>query len=274
VVIAPDWLLSARHCAEAGSILGVRLDAAGGLARALELHSHPELDLALVKLEPGSLPVEPIPASSDPAGPALLGSPAQIAGHGAGSPDGAAGFLAVTIDEIGAHEISVNAGGLGGACLGDSGGPLLVRGADGAIRVAGILRAGSATCRGQDHYTRVDAATSLLESRIGPPVTPATPCGSLDGAGRCYGERAVWCENGSTRAQDCAAPLGCGWDANFAGFRCVEPASDPCAGVDDLGQCDGDVAVRCEGGVLRHTSCASCGTSCSRAPSSGRAACN
>jgi hypothetical protein len=274
VVIAPDHVLTAKHCAEAATVLGVRVDA-GAFAPALEQHWHPELDLVLIELAPGSTTFEPIAAGDEPLGPSFVGSPAQIAGHGAGSPDGAPGFLAVTIDGVSAHDVSVNAAGLGGACLGDSGGPLLARGADGSVRAIGILRAGSATCRGQDHYTRLDAAASFLEPLVGPPRSdPAPACGTLGPAGRCYGERAVWCESGVARAADCAAPFGCGWDAQAGGFRCVDPRLDPCAGVDDLGVCEGDVAVRCEGGAVERSSCASCGGSCGRSPSAGRAGCN
>jgi len=272
LLIAPDWVLSAEHCAEAATILGVRLDAAR--VPVLEIHGHPTLDLVLLKLPPGSSSVAPIEPDREPVSTSLVGHTAQIAGHGVGSPDGTPGFLAVTIEGVDAEHISVNAAGRGGACLGDSGGPLLVRGVDGAVRAIGILSAGSATCRGRDRYTRIDAGLLFLESLTGPLRSGAPPdCGELGAAGRCYGDRAIWCENGAARAAACGSSTACGWDGGAGGFRCVAPELDPCAGIDDLGQCEGDVALRCDAGKLVSTACSSCGSACTRSPASGRAGC-
>jgi hypothetical protein len=272
LLIAPDWVLSAKHCSEAATITGVRLSTR--IAPVLELHAHPELDLVLLRLPPGSTSATPIEPANEPIGPALVGQPAQIAGYGAGSPEGEAAFLAVTIDDVGAREISVSAAELGGACLGDSGGPLMIRGSDGGVRALGILSAGSATCRGTDRYTRLDDARPFLENLIGSLDGGAPPaCGNLGSVGRCFGERAVWCDNGVARAADCSAPQACGWDGVARGFRCVDAAHDPCNGVDDFGACEGDIATRCDGGRLVTTSCASCGGACVRSPVTGQSGC-
>jgi secreted trypsin-like serine protease len=47
-----------------------------------------------------------------------------------------------------------------GACVGDSGGPLLGKTMDGRIEVLGLLEAGSASCTGEDFYTRLDRLKS------------------------------------------------------------------------------------------------------------------
>lgn len=54
----------------------------------------------------------------------------------------------------------------GGACVGDSGGPLFVGMADGTVALAGSLWRGSATCLGSDQYVRLVAAREWLDAQV------------------------------------------------------------------------------------------------------------
>lgn len=95
------------------------------------------------------------------------------------------------------------------------------------------------------------------------------PCGGLDGFGRCEGERARWCDRGTPRTRDCAAcGQRCGVVADVGGTYCAEsPAppggsDDPCATLDYLGRCNGNVAEWCEDGEFRTRDCSATGQRC------------
>lgn len=52
----------------------------------------------------------------------------------------------------------------GGACVGDSGGPLFS--ADGSLTLFGVLSTGSASCLGKDYYVNVLAASDWVEAHL------------------------------------------------------------------------------------------------------------
>ncbi len=95
------------------------------------------------------------------------------------------------------------------------------------------------------------------------------PCQGLDALGSCQGDTMVWCASGELREFDCGAcGWACGWASDATGFDCVQrvdesPApADPCADLDYLGRCDGDVAEWCDGGEFRSVDCGDYGLGC------------
>ena len=136
-------------------------------------------------------------------------------------------MLAFAIEEVSRIEqqfVVVDGRGITGACVGDSGGPLLARTDDGSVRVVGVLDDGARGCTGEDFYTRTDVLATWNEfsSRVpSPPVAPII-CEGVDGEGICVRGRAFWCEHGNVRVQDCGAGGNvCGWDVATSGFRCM-----------------------------------------------------
>lgn len=89
----------------------------------------------------------------------------------------------------------------------------------------------------------------------------STPCGSVTAFGACSGDTLQWCDGDVVRTRDCGA---CGGDTcalvdNVTGFACVQ---DPCAGLDFLGECSGDVARWCEDGQVKEVDCTDEGNTC------------
>ena len=93
-------------------------------------------------------------------------------------------------------------------------------------------------------------------------ITAPDPCEGVSAEGRCDGEVATWCDRGVIRRRDCGAcgsDLSCQRVAEVGGYYCD---LDPCAGLDYLGECRGDVAVWCEGGEVQMQDCARQGLRC------------
>ena len=186
-------------------------------------------------------------------------------------------FLVERVAQVADDHVLVSADGLAGACFGDSGGPLLVRGDDGRVRTLGLLSQGSSDCRGTDRYLRVDALADWLAREAGviasdggeePLASPA-----LGAEGRCFGPLAAWDERGALRAEVCAGSRRCGWDRDDAGQRCIRAADDACDGIDELGACREGSALRCVRGVVTRNPCATCGFECMRSPKTGLPVC-
>lgn len=273
VAVAPGWVLSAAHCLQIESP-AVRVQGALGakpqLVAVKHGEPHPTLDLALFELDFSAmagvsnltdLGVAPIPAVASDLGLAV-GEPVEIAGFGLTESQtrGELRFLVEALVAIDENNLHVDGYGMTGACLGDSGGPLLARASDGSLRVAGILSAGSPTCMDQDRYVRVDAAADWVEETVGPYASPQQECGSIGVEGRCLSGAALFCDAGVLQADDCAAAgAACGWDATQAGFRCVPLHTSACEEVDAVGACRGTAALTCVAGELVTTSCGACG---------------
>jgi hypothetical protein len=88
------------------------------------------------------------------------------------------------------------------------------------------------------------------------------PCQGLDALGRCEGDTALWCAGGTLREFNCGqCGWTCGWASDATGFDCVQtasetpPATDPCAGLDYLGRCDGNTAEWCDNGQFHSVDC-------------------
>ena len=188
------------------------------------------------------------------------GSVVELAGYGLteSGETRALHFVVEQVASLDAWSITVDGFGATGACLGDSGGPLLVRSYDGTARVAGVLQSGSATCLGEDTYARVDNLASWIAEIVAPLAPPSAQCGTVTSEGRCFGDTAVWCAGDAITGETCSGGATCGWDAAQAGFRCVDPSKSSCSGADAVGACRGNDAVRCNAGVEERESCA-CG---------------
>ena len=274
------WLLSASHCLPANAeVTEVRHEQDAGLpiiaARVGRVERYPQLDLALLHAEGPALDTLVAIPVATALPPDFSRRLLQLAGTGL-SEDNALGrrlFSVAQVVSVGAQAFSVSADGYAGLCIGDSGGPALLRADDGRVAVAGVLAAGSASCRGSDDFVRVDIARDWVAATVGPPPAPDTACGTLDAAGRCFGELAVWCAVGVLRSERCANGRNCGWDAAAAGHRCTPAAADPCRGIDSFGICQDGDALHCVDGRLRRNTCRQCGAQCARSPRTGIVTC-
>jgi hypothetical protein len=270
VVVAQGYVLTAGHCAAIAEPLGeilvelpapqpshrTRVDASGWFI-------HPELDVALVQVEPASSALRalrPIPPNRRPLDAAWLGSPVELAGYGA-SDEGALSFAVEPISEVTEQRLKVDGEGRHGACSGDSGGPLLGRSADGSLRVLGVLDQGSVSCTGVDWYTRLDVLAdwepfAQAIRSLDEPAAP--PCDGVGNEGSCLRDGALWCEDGALKFDACEPPARCGYSLDDQGFRCVDEADDACEGIGSFRTCDDGEVVSCEGGEVLRVACGAC----------------
>src|SRR5262249_26870342 len=146
----------------------------------LQIVLHDARDLALVRA-PGA-PRVALPWARETA--VAPGDLVEVAGYGLDE-DGAAGalrFAAARVASVGDGIIEVAALDGSAPCGGDWGGPLLVRGADGRVAVAGLLSQGSPACAGPDAFEDVGSAAAWIEAQVGPPAADAQPCTALGAA--------------------------------------------------------------------------------------------
>lgn len=138
-----------------------------GLA-VVRILEHESLDLALAfTAEPDTAKPEPTErdsmhlATSAPApGDILL-----LAGFGLTerSELGELRALEATVLDVTADTVTIQGIG-GGACVGDSGGPLFSL--DGTLALYGVLSTGSASCLGRDYYVNLHAAGEWLDAQL------------------------------------------------------------------------------------------------------------
>jgi hypothetical protein len=279
VMIAPRSVLTARHCADpdgdsrASAGLTLSVTSPEGHATQLAIDEawlHPSLDVALLEasgLDSQELALDPIPPNWAALDESWVRSPVEIAGHGETLELDEFGlrFAVEPIERVEPELVVITGSGKTGACVGDSGGPLLARTDDGQIRAVGILDSGDATCRGLDMYTRIDL---LLEwqpiarlMRASP--APPTACEGLSHVGICLRGRAMWCHEDRVATQACNAPgQVCGWNTAAGGFRCVARNADPCHGLGSFRHCDADRVVACAAGTLVTQHCDACAQHC------------
>jgi hypothetical protein len=175
VMLAEDWVLSARHCSIGLPALvdfGPDAERPSASVRTASSITHPDLDLALFLLvdrdgEP-PLDFESLQAWTSTVDTSWIGRDAELAGYGTTETEasGQRLFVSETIVQVDDTFITVDGAGRSGACTGDSGGPLLVATNAGEPAVAGILSTGSADCRGIDRYVRVDRVWHWLTRHI------------------------------------------------------------------------------------------------------------
>lgn len=277
-LIAPDVVLTAAHCLEIFGtdgayevFLGARLlpepEPQGRFVRVARAVRHPGYDrathandAALLRLA-RPVDVAPLPLP-EPGGDTLTpGLPARVVGFGetkdASAPPGQRrqGGLVLTAVEAGAFRAGPSPAM---SCVGDSGGPVLVRGGEGREVLAGITASGDVACREEALNVRVDA---LLEDFIHPflaerlePQGPLLPLESL-------------CAAPCTSDAQCPAGLACESVAGGGAARCLQPAlqeGDYGALCSEDAQCGaGGVCARLE---PEGEDACRCFTACGQAP--------
>ncbi len=182
--IAPGVVLTAGHCVRdvAPEELWVRSAASQALSlettehegcatsprtpleqsRVLDFVRHDQLDLAVLYLEE----VSAHPSALRAEGPIALDRPSTIAGFGSTETFGRGALRAIDVDVLAVDDrwITVQARG-GGACTGDSGGPLYTSD-EGQVTLHGVLSRGSASCYGRDDYVALVAANAWIDSLL------------------------------------------------------------------------------------------------------------
>lgn len=269
--IAPSWVITARHCLSIEHP-AVVIQVEGGsptVVPSLMTVANPSEDVALLNVDLSSVDAGAALSGLEPmafggSGLVTIGteSVVELAGYGLTQTDtvGTLRFLLEPIVGMDDTTITVDGFGANGACEGDSGGPLLARSMDGAPIVVGVLSDGSATCLETDSYTRLDSVLAWVQQYVGPYVANHTDCGTISGTGRCLYGSSLRCSGTQLVTENCSGGLECGWNAAQAAFLCVNPASDPCEGVDSVGACRGGQALRCDAGALLKQVCAPCMT--------------
>jgi hypothetical protein len=197
-----------------------QLVVAAGPGTAVSVRSvvrHPLQDVALLELElpaaggfPSMTPIafesrEGVPITSDSAG--------ELAGYGldeAGQTNHRH-FLIERVTDVSDEAVTVSGFGRSGACGGDSGGPLLMRAIDGSLTVAGVLTMGSESCVGQDMFVRTSAIQDWIVATVGAYRATTKACGTINTEGRCFEDRALWCDAGVLRGVACGPGTECGW---------------------------------------------------------------
>lgn len=169
--IRNGYVLTAHHCRpQANDIF--RTDAGCQGQVAFVVH-HDALDVAVVRVQTADCEPATLPIAS---GPPKLRRTYILTGVESGSdtPSGKLTYVAEPVTEVEPESITVDGFGQSGACIGDSGGPLLDLSAERA-EVVGVLEEGSATCHDWDRYVRLDGLHDWLDA-----VTTSVPCSAED----------------------------------------------------------------------------------------------
>ncbi len=260
-LVAAGYAITARHCNRPGR-LWFRPSGTSTAGRSLVRGTvpHASLDLMLLELELSN-ELHPPVIEMGAIGAGRVGEEVLLAGLGEveGGERGSLLFVREPIVALTEDHLVVDGKGRTGACGGDSGGPLLDLNA-GELRLLGVLSYGEASCVGKDYYVHVGAFGKWLRSTLSAAHTGG--CLTASHEGTCDARGARWCDGNTEKAQVCKAPMGCGYDVDALGFRCVAPEDDSCAGVGQHARCDGSRIVRCDEGMLRAMQCSDCGLTC------------
>lgn len=274
--ISSQWAVTAKHCLSHAwdkAEVWFDEDVAEFEPRDVTVVLHPERDVALVGwVTPALGTATGLDWSRAVA--EEVGARVQVAGGGLAESglQGSVWYGVVQVAEVTPNRVSTLVLGAG-PCAGDSGGPMLVRGTDGQPSIFAVLSKGSPTCIGGDVYERVAPVGDWIAQTVGETARGSGDCGGIGPEGRCFADKAVWCEGGRIAAAECGE-LSCGWDARASGYRCVPSEDDACGGISELGECRAGQAVRCWRGTALGLDCERCGGQCGISPSSGYASCD
>jgi hypothetical protein len=187
--VRDDWIITAAHCLgiEAGGVVPSGGQGTSTLVPLLESIASPLEDVALLRVDPATFAgAAPAPMGVlDPSDPELVaGTLVELAGYGTTETGEAheLRFVVEPIHEVDPSSIIVTGSGASGACDGDSGGPLLARGEDGSVRIAGTLSAGSPYCNDKDRYTRLDTLAGWVRDVAGSEPSGASQASSRSGS--------------------------------------------------------------------------------------------
>jgi hypothetical protein len=192
VYVARGVVLTAEHCAMEGARTTISFgDSVSGAVSQVEVHHFVadfDGDLALAVFDPNTNPnTKPIPPLADP--DIAVGDSVTLAGFGEDEKGsvGSLRFAQEPVAELDDQTITVDGSGKSGACVGDSGGPLLWIDAGGELRVIGVLSVGSPSCTDIDVYQRIDPKLSdevqSIEQNpdVGRPFGPEGPSRPYEG---------------------------------------------------------------------------------------------
>ncbi|MGC6418494.1 MAG: S1 family peptidase [Bradymonadia bacterium] len=147
-------------------------------------------------------------------------------------------FAGVTLTDIDSQFVTVNGNGIAGVCNGDSGGPVLSINLRGKPVILGVLFGGSATCTGEDYFTRLDPLRDWIDDgiqRSWSDIPEGSRCRDLTFLGRCVNNTVEWCnEQLEVQRLQCPSQAHCIYVNNQEGYYCDNP--DFC--VPDSPHCD------------------------------------
>lgn len=176
-VIAPDWAVTAAHCDRVENRFASS-SAAVEPRRVCSSVKHPSLDVMLIRLSAQSAEpcISGIPLLETQIDASWQGKRAVLAGVGLDESGevGRLRFVEETIHAVHDDELWVDGEGRSGACVGDSGGPLLIPSSSSGPRLAGVLDRGSRDCLGTDVYIRSDVLFPWISEQI--ESDPASYC--------------------------------------------------------------------------------------------------
>ncbi len=245
-LIAPDVVLTARHCTKAASEMGFGVGVVPGDSvpwfQVAQVHDHPQSDVALLILtEPVTrrLPqVQPLGYGRQSLGQADAGRRIEVCGYGDTYDFSKEGRWCGVSEIVGidGDAIVVNGGGEQGICFGDSGGGALMAGGDGQVRVVAVVSGGESDyCLGYNEWlVQTGDVRGWIEQLLGDRpdpggqdpggsgnVNPTDSCQGIDAMGICEGGARWWCDGGSLRQEICVSRgLTCVDDSR--GARCQD----------------------------------------------------
>lgn len=176
VLTEPNVVLTAAHCVAAAGpngplsvLLGDSLAMPFVELPVVASRVHPDLDVAALRVvvpHCASAQLEPLPIHRERLDSSWLGAVAEISGFGWTNLDsptiGERFFAAETIVALEANHLVVASSSTStGACLGDSGGPVLAV-VDERPVVLGTLDDGDPSCLGRDYFVRADELVGWL----------------------------------------------------------------------------------------------------------------
>lgn len=245
-VIAPRFVLSAKHCNPSGTsygtvAMGSDPNNPNVTINVSDVVRSPSNDLMVLRLAedatvrmPGLVPIR---YRTDAVPPSWVGRQVVTGGYGR-QPNGALGqrrFTFEPIHQLNGDDLSVNGGGMTGLAPGDSGGTILTRDA-GVLFVLGALHGGDASNVDIDTFTRTDTSASWMMGIVAPftggttttAPPPANPCGTVTAQGECAGSIARWCDSGegaTLRMEACPTGTTCQVDNTVGHVACAAASS-------------------------------------------------